>query len=61
MYDQVSTCPNCGAPIYVECIQHSILPPSPIYTCNCVERPKYEWATSDSYYVNNSTAKCVGV
>lgn len=32
---QTSSCPICGAPIYAETPWFSILPPPPIYTCNC--------------------------
>lgn len=35
-YQQVSTCPQCGAPIYVESPYWSIMPPAPRRTCACV-------------------------
>jgi len=35
MHTQVSTCPKCGAPIYVPTIWHGVTPPCPIYSCSC--------------------------
>jgi hypothetical protein len=35
MYDIVSHCPQCGAPIYVETPWWSVTPPPPHYTCSC--------------------------
>ncbi len=35
MYTQTSSCPQCGAPIYVPQMWHSVMPPPPYYSCNC--------------------------
>lgn len=35
-YVQTSTCPKCGAPIYVPMMWHGIMPPPPMYSCACV-------------------------
>lgn len=35
MYSQFGNCPQCGAPIYVPAVWHSVLPPEPVYTCGC--------------------------
>jgi hypothetical protein len=32
---QTGSCPTCGAPIYAESPFWSVMPPPPIYTCNC--------------------------
>lgn len=34
-YIQVSICPKCGAPLYVESPWVSILPPPTIRSCSC--------------------------
>ncbi len=35
MYTQTSTCPKCGAPIYVPTMWHAVTPPPSSYSCNC--------------------------
>jgi len=47
MYTQAGTCPKCGAPIYVPTVWHGVLPPPPVYTCQCTPQP-LSWATADS-------------
>jgi len=32
---QTGSCPKCGAPIYCESPWWGIIPPPPIYTCDC--------------------------
>jgi hypothetical protein len=44
----VGSCPKCGAPIYSPTVWMSILPPPPIYTCNCV-------ASGNSTIISNTT------
>lgn len=34
-WEPCGACPQCGAPIYVESVSFSILPPAPHYTCAC--------------------------
>jgi len=34
-YSQISSCPQCGAPIYVPTLWGGVTPPSPMYSCNC--------------------------
>lgn len=34
-YNQVGTCPHCGAPLYSQSVRHGILPPPVIYSCTC--------------------------
>ncbi len=46
MYTQVGSCPGCGAPIYAPMVCHSILPPPPIYTCNCFGEQRRTYTTT---------------
>lgn len=32
---KIGSCPKCGAPIYAESPWWGVIPPPPIYTCNC--------------------------
>ena len=41
MNTKIGSCEKCGAPIYVPVIWHSVVPPTNIYTCDCViNKPK---------------------
>lgn len=35
-WSQCGSCPKCGAPIWLPMVYHSVLPPSPRFTCGCV-------------------------
>jgi len=39
-YTQCGNCPRCGAPIWVEAVSWSILPPLLIYSCACFPQPR---------------------
>lgn len=45
MFIVVSSCPQCGAPIWVPQIWGGVTPPPPIFSCDCKKKrtlPKYE-------------------
>lgn len=46
MFTQVSQCPKCGAPIYVESPYMSILPPPSIHSCGCFPKAKTVTSTT---------------
>lgn len=52
MWSQVGSCPQCGAPIYVPTVYHSIMPPPNHFTCNCVSRPVTVTTTNTNPYNN---------
>ena len=41
-----SSCPHCGAPIFLQSPWHGVVPPPAQYTCSCI-RPtqKSKWTT----------------
>ncbi len=54
MYKQVSSCPTCGAPIYIidETTTNNTNPPVPIFTCNCRFSIQLQQPWSSLHYWN---------
>ena len=50
MHTQIGTCPKCGAPIWANSVDMSVLPPAPIFTCRCTEDSRrVETRTNTTY------------